>query len=182
MGILSFNGNKTITTGGGGAILTNDKSLAKKAKHLTTTARISNKFYYKHNQVGYNYRLPNLNAALGCAQLEQIKNMLKNKRKLNTLYMKAFNKLKYLYLFQEPKSCKSNYWLQTIILNPNLIKELDNILTGLNNKGIQSRPAWELMHKLDPFKKFSSMNLKNVESFYKRIINIPSSSKIIDLI
>ena len=128
MGILSFNGNKTITTGGGGAIITNNKELAKKAKHLSTTAKLKHKWAYIHDDFGFNYRMPSLNAAIGCAQMENISFILSNKRKLFNIYKKVFVKLDGVKIFSEPKDCKSNYWLQTLIFDKKQINERNNFL------------------------------------------------------
>ncbi len=175
LGTLSFNGNKTITTGGGGAILTNDENLAKRAKHLTTTAKLTHLWEYKHDEVGYNFRMPNLNAALGCAQLEQLPIKLKSKRELFQRYQHAFADVSGLTLFSEPKNSQSNYWLQTILLDENYCKYRDDILDATNRAGVTTRPAWELMHTLEPFKMSPRMNLDVAESLSKRIINIPSN-------
>ena len=178
-GTLSFNGNKTITTGGGGAILTNNKELAKKAKHLTTTAKVKHSWEFIHDQVGYNYRMPNINAALGCAQLESITNTLKRKRQLFNKYEKAFHNITGVNLVKEPKECKSNYWLQTLLLDNSHKNFRDNILKATNKKGIMTRPAWTLMHLLEPYKDFPKMNLSQSINLSKRLINIPSSSNLI---
>ena len=116
-GALSFNGNKTITTGGGGAILTNSESLARHAKHLTTTAKLPHAWEFRHDEIGYNYRMPNINAALGCAQLEQLPAKLAAKRELFSRYHAAFAGIKGVTLFKEPQNCQSNYWLQTLLLD-----------------------------------------------------------------
>ena len=178
-GTLSFNGNKTITTGGGGAILTNNEELAKKAKHLTTTAKVKHSWEFIHDQVGYNYRMPNINAALGCAQLENITNTLKRKRQLFNKYEKAFHNITGANLVKEPNESKSNYWLQTILLDNSHKNFRDDILKATNKKGIMTRPAWTLMHLLDPYKHFPKMNLSQSINLSKRLINIPSSSNLI---
>jgi perosamine synthetase len=175
LGTLSFNGNKTITTGGGGAILTNDENLAKRAKHLTTTAKLPHLWEYKHDEVGYNFRMPNLNAALGCAQLEQLPRKLKSKRDLFERYQKAFSDIRGLTLFSEPKNSQSNYWLQTLLLDENQCEYRDHILDATNKAGITTRPAWQLMHTLEPYKMSPRMNLQVAVSLSKRIINIPSN-------
>ena len=174
-GTLSFNGNKTITTGGGGAILTNDKELAGRAKHLTTTAKLSHAWEFRHDEVGYNYRMPNLNAALGCAQLEQLPNKLESKRKLFGRYQKAFEKVKGVKLFAEPLGCESNYWLQTLLLDENNLEIRDSILESTNGSGIMTRPAWTLLNELRPFTESPRMTLTCAQSLSGRIINIPSS-------
>jgi perosamine synthetase len=176
LGTLSFNGNKTITTGGGGAILTNDAELARRAKHLTTTAKLPHVWEYCHDEVGYNYRLPNLNAALGCAQLEQLPNMLAAKRALFQRYQKAFSPVQGVKLVVEPERCQSNYWLQTLLLDSEQANQRDSILKLTNDAGFMTRPAWVLMHELAPFKEHSRMDLENATSLSQRLINIPSSS------
>ena len=177
LGTLSFNGNKTITTGGGGAILTNDESLALKAKHLTTTAKIPHNWEFKHDQIGYNYRMPNINAALGCAQLEQLPEKLANKRRLFDLYNLEFSKVAGVQLFQEPPDCKSNYWLQTLIIDKDKSFELESILAHTNTEQFMTRPSWTLLSKLNPFEGYPSMNLETAEDLSRRIINIPSNSR-----
>ena len=179
LGAISFNGNKIITTGGGGIILTDDDDLADKAKHITTTAKIAHKWEYVHDQLGFNYRMPNLNAALGCAQLERLPELLGFKRKLYQSYNENLSQIGGVSLMQEPQNCSSNYWLQTITLdNPHL--DLRNeILTVLNEVGLMSRPTWTGLHKLDHYKDNPRMDMEIIESLEKRIINIPSSSFII---
>ena len=179
MGTLSFNGNKTITTGGGGAILTNDAALAKHAKHLTTTAKLPHAWEYSHDEVGYNYRLPNLNAALGCAQLEQLPVILTAKRELFTLYETAFASVQGLKLIAEPAQCQSNYWLQSILLDTNNANQRDVVLKSTNDAGFMTRPAWILMHKMAPFKACPRMDLSAAQSLTQCLINIPSSSVIV---
>ena len=178
MGTLSFNGNKTITTGGGGAILTNDTAFAKKAKHLSTTAKLPHEWEYQHDEIGYNYRLPNLNAALGCAQLEQLPAMLACKRELFHRYKTAFASIAGLRLIQEPEKCKSNYWLQTILLNIETGVQRDEILKATNDAGIKTRPAWNLIHTLPPFQSAPKMDLSKAKSLSERLINLPSSASL----
>ena len=175
MGILSFNGNKIITTGGGGAILTNNEHLAKYAKHLTTTAKLTHDWEFRHDEIGYNYRMPNLNAALGCAQIEQIQAKIQSKRKLYTLYSEEFRKIEGVTLIKEPKNCKSNYWFQTLMLSQKYSDQLLQILELTNNSGLMTRPVWTLMHELEPFKECPRMDLSTAESLSKRLINIPSN-------
>jgi perosamine synthetase len=176
LGALSFNGNKTITTGGGGAILTNDPELARRAKHLTTTAKLSHAWEYRHDEVGYNYRMPNINAALGCAQLEQLPQLLESKRDLFFRYQGAFNKVDGVQLISEPNGCSSNYWLQTIILNVDNSRYRDAVLEATNEAGLMTRPAWVLMNELTQFSAMPSMDLGGALSLSKRVINIPSSA------
>jgi perosamine synthetase len=177
LGTLSFNGNKTITTGGGGAVLTNSAELAKQAKHLITTAKISHAWEYRHDQVGYNYRMPNLNAALGCAQIEQLPNKLAVKRKLFEKYREAFENFSGVSLFKEPQNCSSNYWLQTLLLDTDKTDELESILHATNIAGYITRPAWSLLSELDPFKKFPHADLSAAQFISRRIINIPSNTR-----
>jgi perosamine synthetase len=179
LGTLSFNGNKTITTGGGGAILTNDVALARQAKHLTTTAKLPHVWEYRHDEIAYNYRLPNLNAALGCAQLEQLPTMLLAKRALFSRYKEAFSSVQSIALVVEPEQCQSNYWLQTLLLDAKQADQRDPILIATNAAGYMTRPAWILMHELTQFKDCPRMDLTIAQSLSQRLINIPSSSSLV---
>ena len=172
LGVLSFNGNKIITAGGGGCIITDDEKLAKKARHLTTTAKVPHKWEYNHDMVGYNYRMPNLNAALLFAQLENLEMFLKSKRKTALAYKNFFSD-KDIVFIKEPKNSKSNYWLNAIILKDQLQRDL--FLEDTNSKGIATRPIWNLMNKLDVFKNTQSDELINAKWLEKRVVNIPSS-------
>lgn len=174
LGILSFNGNKTITTGGGGAILTDNAELARHAKHLTTTAKIPHRWEYRHDEIGYNYRLPNLNAALGCAQLEQLPAMLEAKRKLHYLYESAFTGIDGVELVTEPAHCQSNYWLQALRLHPRLEDQRDSLLQATNGAGYMTRPVWILMHELPPYRAFQRMDMSSAYALSRQLINIPS--------
>ncbi len=176
LGTLSFNGNKTITTGGGGAVMTNNTDLALRAKHLTTTAKLPHAWQYMHDEVGYNYRLPNLNAALGCAQLEQLPQFIAAKRNLFRLYEAAFAGVQGIHLKKEPVNCVSNYWLQTVVLDTERAILHDALLKAANEAGFMSRPAWTLMHQLTPYGSCPRMDLKVAENLSKRLINIPSSA------
>jgi perosamine synthetase len=178
LGTLSFNGNKTITTGGGGAILSNDSSLARRAKHLTTTAKVAHRWEYRHDELGYNYRMPNLNAALGCAQLEQLPDLLAAKRRLHDRYNSAFASIKGLRLMREPAGCRSNYWLQALLLDPSSETQRDAILEATNDDGVTTRPVWTLNHELPAFAGVPRMPLPVAESLAKRVINIPSSAQL----
>ena len=175
-GTLSFNGNKTITTGGGGAILTHDRDLAQRAKHLTTTAKQPHRWEYVHDQVGYNYRMPNINAALGCAQLEQLPGFLASKRRLYERYSEALAGLESVKLMAEPPGCGSNYWLQTLILDEAVAEQRDAILTATNEAGLMTRPAWRLMHELKTYRDCPRAPLPIAESLVRRMINLPSSA------
>jgi perosamine synthetase len=176
IGTLSFNGNKTITTGGGGALLINDTSLAKYAKHLTTTAKLPHRWEYRHDEIGYNYRLPNINAALGCAQLEQLPSFLNAKRKLFQRYAAAFCAVVGTRIFREPDGCHSNYWLQVLLLDESVEQERDAILAATNDAGFMTRPTWTLMHRQQPYRECPRMALPVAESLDRRLINLPSSS------
>ena len=173
LGIFSFNGNKIITSGGGGMIVTNDKKLAKKVKHLTTTAKIPHQWEYSHDEIGYNYRMPNLNASLLVAQLEQLDLFLKAKKELANKYSKFFNKQNNIKFIQQPKNTNSNYWLLSIVLKNK--KQRDIFLKETNNNGVMTRPIWTLMSNLNIFKDCQSDNLKNAKWLEKRVVNIPSS-------
>lgn len=178
MATLSFNGNKTITTGGGGAILTNDAKLAHHAKHITTTAKLPHAWEYRHDEVGYNYRMPNLNAALGCAQLERLPDMLAAKRRLFQRYQEAFLQVSDVKLMAEPEGCQSNYWLQALLLDDAQTNQRDLILKATNDAGLMTRPVWILMHELMPFKNSPRMDLSVAQSLAGRLINIPSSANL----
>lgn len=173
IGAISFNGNKTITTGGGGMLLFNDEELAIFAKHLTTQAKIPHRWEFRHDNIGYNYRMPNINAALGCAQLENLDKYIKNKRKTAKEYQAFFNTIDDIEFFTEPKNSKSNYWLNAIILQ-NKEKQQD-FLQYTNDNGIMTRPIWELMSRLPMFEHCQNDGLKNTLWFANRIVNIPSS-------
>lgn len=173
---LSFNGNKIITTGGGGAILTNDEELGLRAKHLTTTARVPHPWELAHDMVGYNYRLPNINAALGCAQLEQLPSFLMKKRALAEQYRAALDEVKGVTFFTEPGHSKSNYWLNAFLLDEQESDKRDALLELTNRNGIQTRPAWTLMHRLPMYESCPRMELSNAEDLSRRLINIPSSA------
>ncbi|MGG4035789.1 LegC family aminotransferase [Paenibacillus cisolokensis] len=176
---LSFNGNKIITTGGGGAILTGDPELAKAAKHLTTTAKLPHRWAFWHDRVGYNYRMPNLNAALGCAQLEQLPQLLNRKRKLAERYKETFAAFEGVDWFEEPQNAKSNYWLQAVLLDPALIHARDDILDLTNREGLMTRPVWTPLHRLPMYGDCPRMNLDTSEELERRIINIPSGPDLI---
>lgn len=173
---LSFNGNKTITTGGGGAILTKSASIAKLAKHMTTQAKVAHRWEFNHDMVGYNYRMPNINAALGCAQLEQLPGFIEKKRNLARRYKEAFQDVPGISFFTEPDFARSNYWLNVLILEEKFSSERDNLLESTNNAGIMTRPLWTLMHKLSMYQDCPRMDLSVAEDLESRIINIPSSA------
>lgn len=172
-GIISFNGNKTITTGGGGMILTNDEELGRLAKHLTTTAKIPHQWEFVHDMIAYNYRLTNLSAALGCAQMEQLSQFLLKKRSLAEAYAIFFEALKMKFVI-EPGHCQSNYWLNTLILED--VDARNNFITFANQEGIMVRPVWQLMNRLSMFRDCQSSSLENSEWLADRVVNIPSSA------
>lgn len=176
MGTLSFNGNKTITTGGGGALLTNDLNLGARAKHLTTTAKVPHRWSFVHDQIGYNYRMPNLNAALGCAQLEQLPTFMQEKRALFERYREGFSEIHGVRLVGEPYGCRSNYWLQAILLDERFADQRDEVLKATNDTGLMTRPAWALMHHMTPYEGFPRAPLPVAESLERRLINLPSSA------
>lgn len=172
LGVFSFNGNKTITCGGGGAILTNDEELAKIAKHLTTQAKMPHRWKFRHDAVGYNYRMPNINAALACAQLEQLGDILVSKRKLSTEYQAYFSQNN-IHFVTEPENTKANYWLNTLVLENE--EERDAFLTQTNDQGVMTRPIWDLMTSLAMFKDCQHDGLENSHWLVERVVNIPSS-------
>ena len=173
---VSFNGNKIVTTGGGGAIVTNDEALAKRAKHLTTTAKLPHKWAFLHDEVGYNYRMPNLNAALGVAQLEQLDTRIAQKARLFSAYAQAFRGLNGAALFRAPEGSVSNNWLVTLVLDPALAPERDTLLEMMNGAGIMTRPVWTLMHRLPMYRDHPRADLSQAEDLEARVLNIPSSA------
>ena len=172
MGIISFNGNKIITGGGGGCIITNDENLAKIAKHITTTAKVPHKWEFAHDMVGYNYRMPNINAALLVAQLENLEKFLKNKRELAMAYKDFFTDKAYYFVEERINTC-SNYWLNTIILKD--ITQRNLFLDETNAKGVMTRPIWVLMNELSIYQSSQCAELINAEWLAKRVVNLPSS-------
>lgn len=173
---ISFNGNKIITTGGGGAIVTNDLVLAKRAKHLSTTAKRAHKWDFVHDEIGYNYRMPNINAALGVAQLEQVGQRLKHKQMLFDKYSKAFRELVGATLFSPPPFSQSNHWLITLVLGSCYAEDQHKVLQTLNDAGIMARPVWTPMHLLPMYRSEPRADLAQAEDLALRIINIPSSA------
>jgi perosamine synthetase len=172
IGVLSFNGNKTITTGGGGMLLFRDEELGKEAKHLTTQAKVAHPWEFNHDAVGYNYRMPNINAALGVAQLEKLDVLLEKKRKLVGIYREFFNGMG-IPFFTEPANAVSNYWLNTIFAENR--NQRDEFLAFSRQQGVTSRPAWTLMNKLSMFKNCYHDDLLNAMILEDTIINLPSS-------
>jgi perosamine synthetase len=177
---LSFNGNKVVTTGGGGAVLTNDAALAQHAKHLTTTARVPHRWSFLHDEVAYNYRLPNLNAALGCAQLEQLPLFIERKRRLAERYMASFDGAAGVGVLCEPEDTASNYWLVTLLLDEPDLSRRDALLAALNDVGLTSRPVWTLMHRLPMYTGCPRAPLPVAEALEARIVNVPSSPRLAD--
>lgn len=178
LAILSFNGNKTVTTGGGGAILTNDPALAAEARHLTTTAKIPHKWEYGHDRAGFNYRLPNLNAALGCAQMEQLPKLVAQKRRLAAAYDAAFAGRNGMRFFREPAFAKSNYWLNALLLDREVADERDAVLARTNDGDFMTRPAWTPMHRLPMYRDCPRMDLSVADDLFRRLINVPSSPRL----
>lgn len=178
LGVLSFNGNKIITTGGGGAILTDDAELARKAKHLTTTAKRPHRWEFFHDEVAWNYRLPNLNAALGCAQMECLPDFLVRKRELAARYQAAFQDMKDIRLMTESTGCRSNYWLNTVRLEEPDMNMRDKVLAAANDAGYQCRPPWTLLHKLPMHADCPRATLPVAEQLESSLINLPSSARL----
>lgn len=177
--MLSFNGNKIVTTGGGGAIITDDSELAKRAKHLTTTAKLPHAWEYAHDEVAFNYRMPNLNAALGCAQLERLDAFLAAKRELAGRYQQAFSDLPQVQLFTERAGTRANYWLQTLLLKPEHAQERDAVLRATNEAGQMTRPVWQLLHELPMYQHCEAMPTPVAADLARRIINIPSGPQLV---
>lgn len=173
---LSFNGNKIITSGGGGAILTNDDELAQAAKHLTTTAKLPHRWELNHDRIGYNYRLPNINAALGCAQLELLPMFVAQKRALAQSYLTAFDGIEEVCFFKEACFSRSNYWLNALLLHDAVVDRRDDVLHACNQAGIMARPAWTPLNRLPMFAGCPRMALDVAENLAARIVNIPSSA------
>jgi len=176
LGVLSFNGNKVVTTGGGGAILTSDNELAEKAIHITTTAKRPHAWLFYHDELGYNYRMPNINAALGCAQMEQLPIFLARKRALAERYRQAFKGVVGMRFVSEPDYACSNYWLNAILLDNECAHMRDEILRKTHEAGIMTRPAWTPMHRLPMYGDCPRMDLEVAENLSARLISIPSSA------
>lgn len=179
VGVISFNGNKTITTGGGGMLLLNNEELGAQAKHLTTQAKVPHHWEFIHDRVGYNYRMPNINAALGCAQLEHLEEFVLNKRETAEKYHAFFATIDDMDYFVEPENCRSNYWLNTILLKDRQAQQ--DFLQYTNDHGVMTRPAWQLMNRLEMFKGCETDGLKHTQWLEERIVNIPSSVRRNDL-
>lgn len=176
VGAISFNGNKTITTGGGGMLLFQDEELGKLAKHLTTQAKVPHRWAFVHDHIGYNYRMPNINAALGCAQLENLDRYVENKRETAQIYADFFKNIPDITFFTEPDNCRSNYWLNVVMLKDKAAQQ--EFLEYTNDHGVMTRPVWELMNRMEMFKQCETDCLKNTEWLADRIVNIPSSVRL----
>ena len=179
VGVISFNGNKTITTGGGGMLLFRDEELGAQAKHLTTQAKVPHRWDFMHDRIGYNYRMPNINAALGCAQLEHLEEFVLNKRETAEKYHAFFETIDDIHYFLEPENCRSNYWLNAILLKDR--KSQQDFLQYTNDHGIMTRPAWQLMNRLEMFKGCETDGLKHTQWLEERIVNISSSVRLNNL-
>lgn len=173
---ISFNGNKTITTGGGGMLLFQDEELGKLAKHLTTQAKVPHRWEFVHDQIGYNYRMPNINAALGCAQMENLERYVENKRATAKEYSEFFAQIPDIEFYTEPAECRSNYWLNVVLLKDRQAQQ--EFLAYTNDHGIMTRPVWQLMNKLEMFKECETDGLVNTSWLEERIVNIPSSVRL----
>lgn len=181
VGAVSFNGNKIVTTGGGGAIVTDDEALARRAKHLSTTAKVPHAWAFEHDEPGYNYRLPNLNAALGVAQMAQLGERVEKKRRLARRYIDGFAHFNGGAIFAEPEGAESNYWLNALVLAPGTSEAARNaLLDGLNAAGYMARPVWALMHKLPFHADAPRAPLPVAEDLERRIVNLPSSAMLAD--
>jgi perosamine synthetase len=175
---VSFNGNKTVTTGGGGAILTNDEELGALAKHVTTTAKKPHAWRFDHDMVAWNYRMPNINAALGCAQLEQLPQFLTDKRRLADRYRDALSTIPGVRFVSEPPGSRSNYWLNVVLIEEGADSDLESTLGALQQAGIGARPAWTLMHRLPMYTAAPRGDLSVAEQLASQIINLPSGVRV----
>ena len=177
-GAISFNGNKIITTGGGGAVITNSSKIANIVRHLSTTSKINHPYEFYHDQVGYNYRMPNINAALGVAQIDKFSDILKMKRNLAFHYFQNFADFQYGVLANEQANCISNFWLNTIVLETERLDIRNSIIDLLHKDGIYCRPIWTPLHLLPHFQNCPRSDLETTEKLRPKIINIPSSPKL----
>ena len=182
MGVLSFNGNKIITTGGGGAILTNDEAIARRARHLATTAKQPHRWAFFHDEVGYNYRLPNLNAALGCAQLERLPTFLARKRRLASRYREAFAREAGLWRVQDaPRDCEGNYWLVNVRFEPPDARLRDTLIDAAHETGYLCRPAWRLLHSLPMYRDCPCADLPVAQAVEASLLSLPSSPRLAEV-
>jgi perosamine synthetase len=177
-GIISFNGNKTITTGGGGMVLTNSEEVASRARHLITTAKVPHAWEYIHDAVGYNFRLPNLNAALGVAQMKNLESIVKMQRRLYEKYATELRDVSGVSLLSEPADSRSNFWLQAIVLDRGQEGSRDEILELFHSDGLKVRPAWRPLHMLEPYARYERTSMAGTEDVYARLVNLPSSPKL----
>lgn len=180
LGVFSFNGNKTITTGGGGIVVTDDEALAKRLKHLSTTARVPHHYEFDHDMVGYNYRMPNINAALGLAQMEQLPSLINRQRSLFDLYTTSFADEFFGHVRREPQGATSNYWLQAISLKDEVKHNKDELIRGCVDAGISVRPLWKPLNTLDPYSSHPSAATPVTDDLYHRVICLPSSAFLAD--
>jgi perosamine synthetase len=176
VGVFSFNGNKIVTSGGGGCIITNNEAIAKRAKHLSTQAKIPHRWDFDHDAIGYNYRMPNLNASLMCAQLEQLNNFVENKRELSSIYRNYFTEHKFAKYMTEVEHAKSNYWFNAILFENET--QRNDFLTFTNDNEIMTRPIWKLMNELNHFNNCPKADLSNANYLVARIVNITSSVRL----
>lgn len=176
VGVLSFNGNKIVTTGGGGALVTNDEALARQARHLTSTAKLPHRWEFLHDAVGWNFRMPSLNAALGIAQIEMLDTFVTAKRALARRYADAFAGMAGVHWFAEPPDAASNYWLNAILLDDDSGAARDAVLEATHAAGLLTRPAWTLMHRLPMYRDCPRGDLSMSESLERRLVNLPSSA------
>ncbi len=176
VGVISFNGNKTITTGGGGMLLFQDEELGRLAKHLTTQAKVPHRWAFVHDHIGYNYRMPNINAALGCAQMENLDRYVSNKRETAERYREFFSHIPDVEFVVEPANSRSNYWLNAVLLKDRRAQQ--SFLEYTNDHGVMTRPVWELMNRLEMFRGCETDGLENTVWLEERIVNIPSSVRL----
>lgn len=176
VGAISFNGNKTITTGGGGMLLFQDEELGGLAKHLTTQAKVPHRWAFVHDHIGYNYRMPNINAALGCAQMENLDRYVSNKRETAERYREFFSHIPDVEFVVEPANSRSNYWLNAVLLKDRRAQQ--SFLEYTNDHGVMTRPVWELMNRLEMFRGCETDGLENTVWLEERIVNIPSSVRL----
>ncbi|MFK2084349.1 LegC family aminotransferase [Bacteroides fragilis] len=176
VGAISFNGNKTITTGGGGMLLFQDEELGRLAKHLTTQAKVPHRWAFVHDHIGYNYRMPNINAALGCAQMENLDRYVSNKRETAERYREFFSRIPDVEFVVEPANSRSNYWLNAVLLKDRRAQQ--SFLEYTNDHGVMTRPVWELMNRLEMFRGCETDGLENTVWLEERIVNIPSSVRL----
>jgi dTDP-4-amino-4,6-dideoxygalactose transaminase len=174
-GVFSYNGNKTITTGGGGMLVTDDEELARRAKHLTTTAKLPHPWEYVHDETGFNYRLPNINAALGCAQMERLEEILRDKRAIAQRYREFFEEQEGIRFIDEPEGTRSNFWLNALLFDDPKHKEF--FLEETNAAGVMTRPVWRPMHELPMYASSYRMPLPVTKFLADRIVNIPSGAR-----